>query len=304
MVKELAKQAVMVSTGPLKKGTLVSHSRIYDPVRQEQKSSEVWTEICNGAKNRARQRSVRLKVLSPKNYHNLGEFLDLVEMAILKKPEFLILPGTPLPGSKEQERLLCALNDYAGKIAFVNVPMDKEALKQLGDKVVGYVGMNEYGAGQRAAKELIFSLQGRSIDGVVVLKHEEGHFGHWLRIQGIKQVVEHLGTPVKEVYVGTENQIPVSLNGGKFGVITLGNRGTEAALTLKPEQIAGLIGMDMNPKVADAILDSRVRSTIIQHPRAQGILAIDQVLEYTGKFQEYFCGPTVVTSDNVRVFRL
>lgn len=306
MVKELTKkEAVIISKSPLPKGLLLSHSRIFNPARPTLKSSEVWTDICNGARSRARAKQVRLTVLYPEQYHDVGETLDLLEFGIEKKnPDTVIIPDTPLPGSKLEQRLLDILSPWGKRVVFVNVPPNEGVLKQLGNQAVGYAGMNEFGAGQKAARSASFFVtEEERLNGLIVLKHEEGHYGHWLRIQGIKDIAGRMGIPVKEVFVGTENQKSLNLGDGKFTIITLGNRGTEAALTLDPSQIAGLIGMDLNPTVGQAILDSRVDSTIVQYPRAQGILAIDLMLT-SGRFQEYSCGPTIVDPDNVRVFLL
>lgn|GEM_PF-1286259 len=306
MVREVKKEAILLSKGPLiKKGVLLSHSRIFNPARPDLKSSEVWTDIGNGARWRARKLGVGLTIYAPESYHDVGEALDLLDFGIKKKrPDAVILPDTPLPGSNLEKKLLDIVCPFGGKVGFVNVPANERVLKQVGNKAVGYAGMNEFGAGQKAARSAsLFITEEERLNGLVVLKHEEGHYGHWLRIQGIRDIAGRMGIPVKEVFVGTENQKPLNLGDGKFTIITLGNRGTEAALTLDPERIAGLVGMDLNPTVAQAILDSRVNSTLIQYPRAQGILAIDLMFT-SGGFQNYFCGPTIVDPDNVRVFQI
>lgn len=306
MVRELSKrEAVIVSKSPLRKGILLSHSRIKNPAKPDLKSSEVWTDICNGARWRARTQGVGITVYYPEQYHDVGEALDLLELGIeKKKPDTVIIPDTPLPGSKLEKRLLDILSSYGGRIVFVNVPPNEGVLSQLYKQAVGYAGMNEFGAGQKAARSASFFItEEERLNGLTVLKHEEGHYGHWLRIEGIRDIAGRMGIPVKEVFVGTENQKTLNLGDGKFTIITLGNRGTEAALTLDQKQIAGLVGMDLNPTVAQAILDSRVNSTIVQYPRAQGILAIDLMLT-SDRFQGYFCGPTIVDPDNVRVFQL
>jgi len=301
------KRAVIINQSVLKKGVLASHSRIRDPQRPEQKYSEVWTDICRGAQWRAKERSVVLDILSPLSYHEHDEFLKLVGIAVERKPDFLILPFTLLPSSGE-EKLLDILDDFPGRIVAVNVPPSDLARARLGKRLAGYVGMNEYGAGQRAALELIQTLSdgfryNPEMKAIVVPKHEEGHYGHWLRIEGIKEVARIHGIPVREEFVGAEKQKRLKLGEGKYGVITLGNRGTEAALadSVDQKQILGLVGMDLNPTIANAILDTRVKATLIQHPYQQGALAIDMAL---GPGGTYYCGPTLINMDNVRVFNL
>jgi len=298
------KKGVIISQDANKEGLLISQNRVWDPMNPKKLFSEVWSNVCDGAKNRAKEKSVQLKVLIPKNYHDREEFLNLVEVGIKSKPDFLVLPFT-LIESEMEKKFLEMLKSFEGEIYALNVLPNNIAHQELGKKLKGYVGNNEVATGKKAAKELISSV--KNMECIMVLRHEKNQYGHSLRVKGIKEVAGKHNIPVEEVYFKPEEQklvLPDKLIGKKFGIITLGNRGTEAALTIDPNQVLGLVGVDLNDKIASAILDSKVKCTFVQHPYMQGIRVIDMVLEPDGgkEFREIFCGPTMIDSDNALAF--
>lgn len=298
------KEGIIISQGMNQGGIIIIQNRTWDPINPKQLFSEVWTNVCDGAKDRAKEKSVNLKTLIPKNYHDREEFLNLVEEGVKSKPDFLILPFTLIQSDMEK-KFLDILSLFDGEIFAVNVPPDSTAIRELGNKLKGYVGSNEVAAGKKAVKELILSA--KEIKHIVILRHEVKQYAQSLRVQGIKEVAEQQGISVEEVYFKPEEQKVIlsdKLKEKKFGIITLGNRGTEAALSfINPDQVLGLVGMDMNDKTVEAILNSKMKCTLIQHPYMQGVRVIDMVLEPSDKeFKEIFCGPTLVDSDNVLVF--
>ena len=183
-------------------------------------------------------------------------------------------------------------------------------IKEQLSNIVGYVGMNERAAGRLA----VFWLVTRNTDirKILVVKHEEGHYGHRLRIHGIKEIdvswIIGRPTKVEEIYTGAEtykiDALKKSLSDEQAGVVTLGVRGTEAVLqTGIPTSI---VGMDLNDNIRFAIKEGRVLATLIQHPVREGSLAMKMASEIITNpdlpYREVYCGPTLVTQDNVEAF--
>lgn len=279
---------------------LVSHGRIKRTAEPGEKYSEVWTVICDGAEQEAQKTSgVNLEVLAPQRYHDHSEFVSLVNKAVQKNPDAIGLPFTPTE-HKFVKKMVDILKGFKGKIIAVNVPPTPGIKGQLA-KIVGYVGMNERAAGKLAA----FWLRSQSIvkREIIVPKHEKGHYGFFLRIEGIKDMAGDLH--IEELFTGAEiyitDTLKKSLESGQKGVVTLGVRGTEAVL--ETEIPVPIIGMDLNDNVRSAIKDGRVLATLIQHPEQEGSLAVKMATETKEiPYREVYCGPTLITKDNIEVF--
>ena len=262
--------------------------------KKGEKVSESWKKISEGAVVKAEELNISLKVFSPKSYHDDDEFLLLVARAVKENPDVLIIPFTLA------EKMTETLQGFSGKIVAINVPPTKEIRKNL-PNFVGYVGMDQEEAGRLAAEKLL--SHDRRINKFVVLKHTEYNYSHEKRIEGIKEIAEEWRIEVVEVYVGAENQEIGGLKkilDNETGVITLGIRGTEAALKAVQETKLSvpIVGMDLNKKIADAIRYGEVLAIIDQHLREQGTEAIElSVRAVKGNNK-----PAVVMQRNLNLF--
>jgi len=297
---------------------LISHSRIGKTAEPGEKYSEVWAAICKGAERKVRRAGLsgvkNLKIFSPVSYHDHKEFLTLVDAAVGENPDALILPFMPTEDDLVKE-MTEILSDYQGKIIAVNVPPTPEIEKRL-KNIVGYVGMNEFEAGRMAVRRLF--MENETIERIIVVEHEKGHYGHRLRTEGARKESYDSGIQkVVEIYVGAEEyeteNLKNTLEGSGLstdsitGIITLGVRGTEAALKAIDEAgiVVPIVGMDLNEAVREAIESGRVLATLIQHPEDEGRLAVKMAIGAVNSKLErrvVYCGPTLVDKNNIAVF--
>ncbi|MDD4531145.1 MAG: substrate-binding domain-containing protein [Candidatus Pacebacteria bacterium] len=291
---------------------LVTHSRIFHP---ELKFSGVWNDIANGFKafleELAKTSGIPLKysVLSLfKNYNNIEEYLEKVEEAIVSNPDILILPLTPRQGEFE-ERLLKMLEGYRGIIIAINVPPDEKAMQRLKGKLRGYVGMDEKGAGRKAAERLFSEVD--DFDCIYIPDDKPEHYGYYLRRTGAEEVARQYGVPVCTININNPKSADVVCKlMGKGAFISLGPVGTDFALNARekwPSKVKAIVAMDLDKKTSEAILSGKVICTLIQHPKEQGAKAAELAVNIaTGKtssaFTNIYCGPTVIDQDNIAIF--
>ena len=293
---------------------VINHSRLYSPNNPSVKSSEVSTTISEGALNQAaKMPNVELTITGPKNYHQVDEFIDMVENSVAHNGnDAIILPFSPQ--GKDGDKLIKILKEFNGKVIAVNVPPSQKTIKALDGKIKGYVGPCEKEMGRRAVRELMIrSKASIQFDELVIVTvgHEKNHYGHNLRIEGIKDIAKKY-CDITDVYVleiDAEDQeviLPSQLIGQDLGVITLGVRGTEAVLQSpwQKEIQNRLVGIDLNRTTCEAIEDFAVQCTLIQHPREQGRLAVNMAAIGARDhfYTEIYCGPTVVDNYNCNVF--
>jgi len=291
---------------------LVTHSRIFHP---ELKFSGVWNDIANGFKafleELAKTSGLSLKysvVSLLNNYNDIEEYLKKVEEAIVNNPDILILPLTPMQGEFE-ERLLKMLDGYRGIIIAINVPPDEKAMQKLKGKLRGYVGMNEKGAGRKAAERLFSEAD--YFDCIYIPDDKPGHYGYSLRKAGICEIARQYGVPVCTIDINNPNRADVVCKlMGKGVFVSLGPVGTDFAMNAQekwPDKVKGIVAMDMDKKTSEAILSGKVICTLIQHPKEQGAKAAELAVNIaTGKtasaFTNIYCGPTVIDRDNIAIF--
>lgn len=235
--------------------TIISHSRI-DP--KFGKTSEVWTEIINGAKKCNQE----LTVLAPtKSYNDVNEWYSLVEKAI-SSADNLILPFT-----KGSDGFVEMLNSFEGNIVLVNTPPPEEWKKRL-KKKISYVGLDEYRMGYFAAEILLDSIGYQ--EEILVLLHEKNHEGHDLRINGIASRVK-----VIKLYIDPEDENAIIPEEKRdLPVITLGIRGTEVALKTTKK----IVAIDSNEKILEALKQGNIIAVLTQNPEKQGQEAVEKIL--------------------------
>ena len=285
---------------------LTVHSRI-DPTM---KHSSVWKKIAEGFSDFfKRHPSTSSNVFSIiENYNNIEEYIEKVAEAIKAKPKILVLPLTPRQGKLER-KLLRILKKYQGIIIAINVPPDENAMCELGEKIRGYIGMHEIGAGKKAAQWLFSS--GLYFDCIYVLVDKPEHYGYSLRIKGIKEIADRYKTPVCLMDINDAKKSAIICQLMECSaLISLGPVGTAFATEVQkkyPEKVSAIIGMDLDQKTAEAIKSRKVVCTLIQHPYEQGAKAAELAQglldgTITSAFTETYCGPTIVDLDNISIF--
>lgn len=293
---------------------LISHSRLFSPQNPGIKYSEVSTAIAEGAIDWAKKLpSVSLTVTGPKNYHQDDETISLLEAAVLDhKNDVIVFPFSP--PSKADNKIIKILQEFDGdEIIAVNVPANPKILKALDGKITGYAGPCEPEMGRRALRELVerSRVSAPFTDLVVtVVAHEKGHYGHSLRIKGIKKIAKKYPDidRVHVIEINPEDRdiaFPSQLQGKDIAVIALGVRGLEAVRksSWQDEIQNRLVGMDLNPSTSEAINASQALCTIIQHPFQQGAGAIQLVTARKNEnYTEVYYGPTVVDFYNRAAF--
>lgn len=291
---------------------LVTHSRIFHP---ELKFSGVWNDIANGFKGFLEELantsglSLKYSVVSLlENYNNIEEYLKKVEGAIVNNPDVLILPLTPRQGEFE-ERLLKMLEGYHGIIIAINVPPDENAMQRLKGKLKGYVGMNEKGAGRKAAERLFSETD--DFDCIYIPDDKPEHYGYSLRKEGVKEIARQYGVPVCTIDISNQKRADIVCKlMGKGAFISLGPVGTDFALKAQekwPDKVKAIVAMDLDKKTSEGIASGKIICTLIQHPKEQGAKAAEMAVNIaTGKttsaFTNIYCGPTIIDRDNIAIF--
>lgn len=278
------------------------HSRPFLSKLPELKFSEVWTAIGNGAKAEGKKRGIKTRAFYPrKNYHDPVEYAQaFAEIRKKGKPDAFVL-SVP-PGSEIEQAIISCADSFNCKFVAINIPPSDTLKKVLGERLIGYVGMNEIGAGQTAAREII-SRAGVPEHFVVIT--DKVLFAYDRRIEGAKSIAKKYGIEVTELRfidnVPKKIVLPPEM-GEKVGIITVGTRSTEIALrSLRPERVSGIVGMDMNEETANAIISKKMIGTLIQHPFEEGALGVRMAATGIQPFTEWYCGPTIVTTDNIQV---
>ena len=286
----------------------VSHSRIRK-AKGDEKFSEVMTSIFEGIKNvfslEDNKKINNLTPYLPLNYSDSEEFLLLVEQAVKDKPDVLIIPYT-----LSSPDFLKLLKSFDGKIVGINVPPSDKIISEIKEKHIGYVGMNEFAAGSQSVGQL-FRLSRKEfsrITDVLVIRHKRNHYGHDLRVNGIKEKANDWDKKVLELFIDENSddlkevkQLAEKNGLRDVGIITLGNRGTEFALNnIIPDfPFVPIIAMDSNAQIAKAISDKKVICALVQNPFNQGLLAGRKAISQDRG--DIFCGPIIMDSDNMEV---
>lgn len=288
----------------------VSHSRT-KITKGDGKYSEVMTSIFEGIikafgleeKENKKTNNI-IPYLPQKKYSDPEEFLKLVEQAVKDKPDVLIIPYT-----LSSLDFLKLLKSFTGKIVGVNVPPSDKIISEIREKYIGYVGMNEFSAGLQSFCQF-FRLPRKKfsrITDILVIRHKKNHYGHDLRVSGIKEKANDWDKKVLELFIDENSddlkeidQLAKKNGLREIGIITLGNRGTEFALNnIIPDfPFIPIIAMDSNIQIAKAISDKKVICALVQDSFNQGLLAGCKAISQ--ERGDIFCGPIIMDSDNIR----
>jgi len=277
---------------------LVSHGGPADPF---------WGVVMKGMKDAAEKYGVEAIYLGPEKY-SLKEFIDLVNSAIARKPDGLIVTITNPVALDEPLRKAIKMGI---PVVAINVPDTRPPEEAIPYLV--YVGMDEYLAGVYAARRM---LQEFTPKRAVVAIHEPGHVGLEARAKGIMDVLSEKNIPVEKLDITTDPTKALTIMKSYLmkhpdtdAIFTLGPLGAHPAIQLVEEE--GLVGkvkigaIDLTTKITDAIKKGVVVFTIDQQQYLQGYLPV--VFLYLYKeyglipHEKVLTGPSIVDKTNVEI---
>ncbi len=275
---------------------VVSHGGPADPF---------WGVVMKGVKDAAVKFGVTAYYLGPEKF-SIKEFVDLLESAIAKKPNALVVTITnPVVLDEPLRRVI----KMGIPVIAINVPDDRPPDKAI--PYLCYVGMDEYLAGVYAGRRM---LQEFTPKRAVVAIHEPGHVGLEARAKGISDVLGEKKIPVDKLDIGTDPtkalttlKAYIQRYSDTDAIFTLGPLGAHPAIQLvEEERLVGKVkigAIDLTTRITDAIKKGVVVFTIDQQQYLQGylpILFLKLYLDYGLIPQEkVLTGPLVVDKRNV-----
>jgi len=277
---------------------LVSHGGPADPF---------WGVVMKGMKDAAEKYGVEAIYLGPEKF-SLKEFIDLVNSAIARKPDGLIVTITnPIALDEPLKKAI----KMGIPVVAINVPDTRPPEEAIPYLV--YVGMDEYLAGVYSARRM---LQEFTPKRAVIAIHEPGHVGLEARAKGIMDVLSEKNIPVEKLDITTNPTKALAIMKSYLmkypdtdAIFTLGPLGAHPAIQLVEEE--GLVGkvkigaIDLTSKIIDAIKKGIIVFTIDQQQYLQGYLPI--VFLYLYKeyglipHENVLTGPSIVDKTNVEI---
>lgn len=251
---------------------MVSHGGPGDPF---------WNPVIKGAKDAGAALGVKVIYVSPQQQGNVADVIRQLSSAIAAKPAGIGVTvdnangfSAPLKEAQQQGIPVVAFNTIPS-------PVDKSV-----DPYLGYVGQDNYVAGQGVGKEAASVFGLKSGDRVAVVNHEAGNTSLTSRANGIKNVLGGMGVTVDELAVPGSNpaqaqsviQSYLAKNPNAKALLTLGPLGYQpAAKVLQSNNLVGkvgLSGMDLNQEGLTLIQNGVMAFTWNQQPYVQGYMAV------------------------------
>jgi simple sugar transport system substrate-binding protein len=277
---------------------VVSHGGPADPF---------WGVVMKGVKDAASKFGVEAIYLGPEKF-SLKEFIDLVNAAIAKKPDGLVVTMTNPVALDEPLRRAIRMGI---PVVAINVPDDRPVEEKI--PYLCYVGMDEYLAGVYAARRM---LQEFTPKRAVIAIHEPGHVGLEARAKGIIDVLKEKKIPAEKMDITTDPTKALTLLKSYLAkypdtdaIFTLGPLGAHPAIQLvEEEKLVGKVkigAIDLTTRITDAIKKGVVVFTIDQQQYLQGYLPI--VFLYLYKefglipHENVLTGPSIVDKSNVDI---
>jgi len=277
---------------------VVSHGGPADPF---------WGVVMKGMKDAAEKYNVEAVYLGPEKF-SIKEFIDLLESAIARKPDGLVVTITNPVALDEPLRKAIKMGI---PVVAINVPDSRPADEAI--PYLCYVGMDEYLAGVYAARRM---LQEFTPGRAVIAIHEPGHAGLEARAKGIMDTLKPKGIPVEKLDITTDPTKALTLMKSYLikhpdtdAIFTLGPLGAHPAIQLVEEE--GLVGkvkigaIDLTTKITDAIKKGEVLFTVDQQQYLQGYLPVVFLYLYNEygliPHEKVLTGPSIVDKSNVDI---
>ncbi|AEH51168.1 sugar ABC transporter substrate-binding protein [Pseudothermotoga thermarum] len=287
--------------------TVVAFSFTFYVVSHGGPADPFWGVVMKGVQDAAQKFGVNAIYLGPEKF-SIKEFIDLVNSAIARKPDGLVVTMTNPVALDEPLRQAIKMGI---PVVAINVPDDRP----VGERIpyLCYVGMNEYLAGVYAARRM---LQEFTPKRAVVAIHEPGHVGLEARAKGIADVLGEKKIPVEKLDITTDPTKALTLLKSYLmkypdtdAIFTLGPLGAHPAIQLvEEEKLVGKVkigAIDLTPKITEAIRKGVVVFTIDQQQYLQGYLPIVFLYMYKTygliPVGDVLTGPFIVDKSNVDI---
>lgn len=256
---------------------------------------------------------VDLKFVAPEKY-GIKEQVELIEAAIAKKPDFLIVT---ISDPEAMDPVLRKAIEKGIPVLAVNIEDYRPEDKRI--PYLGYVGMDERISGEVLAKEAIKrfkGITGRLPKRAVVGIHQPGLICLEMRTDGILKVCKEMGVPCERLDITMDPTKAMEILKSYLAkhpdteiIFTLGPCGSHPAIKLIKEQ--GLKGkvfhacIDLSPKILDGIKEGVTLCAVSQQPAAQAFYSVFTAYLYL-KYgilppMKIPTGPTVVDKANLDV---
>ncbi len=287
--------------------TVVAFSLTFYVVSHGGPADPFWGVVIRGVQDAAEKFGVNAIYLGPEKF-SIKEFIDLVNSAIARKPDGLVVTMTNPVALDEPLRQAIRMGI---PIVAINVPDDRPVEEKI--PYLCYVGMNEYLAGVYAARRM---LQEFTPKRAVVAIHEPGHVGLEARAKGVADVLGEKKIPVEKLDITTDPTKALTLLKSYLmrypdtdAIFTLGPLGAHPAIQLvEEERLVGKVkigAIDLTTKITEAIRKGVVVFTIDQQQYLQGYLPIVFLYMYKTyglmPVGDILTGPFIVDKSNVDI---
>lgn len=269
----------LMPVGPARAGQMhiymVSHGGPGDPF---------WTPVVKGAKAAGKALGVKVTWENPQRQGNVDGEVRLLNSAIAANPAAI---GVTVPSASAfAAPLREAKQDGVPVIAFNTVPKGTPSSKV---PYLGYVGQNNFIAGEDVAKHAIkvFGLhKGEVVAGV---NHQSGNISLTQRLDGMKKTFQDKGIKFRELAVQGSNppqaesaiQSFISKYKNVHVLLTVGPLGYRAvAHVLQSNGLVGkiqLTGFDLDQKGLQLIKKGVMKFTWDQLPYVQGYMTVTEL---------------------------
>jgi simple sugar transport system substrate-binding protein len=251
---------------------LVSHGGPGDPF---------WDPVIKGAMDAAKLLGVKVIYDSPETQGNVAGVIRLLNAAIAAHPNGIGVTVDNTQGFaaplQEAKRLGIPV------IAFNTVPSPANLNET---PYLGYVGQDNYVAGQGVARAAIRMFHLKAGDLVAIINHQAGNISLTSRAQGIESVLKPMGVQVD--VLATPGSDPaqseaiiqsfIAKHPQVKALLTLGPLGyTPAAKVLESDGLVGkvgLSGMDLDQAGLQLIQKGVMAFTWDQQPYVQGFMTV------------------------------
>lgn len=258
-------------------------------------------------------KEIDLKFVAPERY-GIKEQVELIEAAIAKKPDFLIVT---ISDAEALDPVLRKAIREGIPVLAVNIEDYRSEEKRI--PYLGYIGMDERVSGEVLAKEAFKrfkQITGRLPKRAVIGIHQPGLICLEMRTDGILKVCKEMGIPCDKLDITMDPTKAMEILKSYLAkhpdtelIFTLGPCGSHPAIELIKEE--GLVGkvyhacIDLSPKILEAIKEGITLCAISQQPAAQAFYSVIAAYLYL-KYgilppMKIPTGPTVVDKSNLEI---
>ncbi|MBW4839015.1 MAG: substrate-binding domain-containing protein [Paenibacillaceae bacterium] len=236
---------------------------------------DYWKTTKLGAEVAAKEYNVRLNFLAPENENDVEGQIRLMEEAIKRRPDAIILAATDYE----------ALGQVTDRTSYSDIPVVSMDSEVASTKVKTFVGTNNYEAGQKAAERLVELTGPDSEIGIMNFvkgarnanQREEGFLDYIARFPGVQVVdIQYCGSDENLAYNLTADMLE------RFpdldGIVSLSAESSIGAGRAVDELGYGgkvkMIAFDNPPEMLELLQEEKVQAMVVQNPFNNGYMAV------------------------------